>query len=271
METGSGQVVITILETSDVHGSAYPIRYADNSHANVGLSKLSTLIKQEMKRNPNTLYIDNGDLVQGTPLTYYHARIDSEPVHPMILGLNELQCACAVIGNHEFNYGLELLLKAVDESHFPWLAANIADKRTGEPFFGKPYLIKRMAGDIKVGVLGLTTHYVPNWENPDHIAPLHFEDVVESARKWVKLLKDEEQVDLLIVSYHGGFERDLATGEPTEVLTGENQGYRLCLEVEGIDILLTGHQHRTISGTQINGVTVVQPGSLGTHLAKFKR
>src|SRR5699024_4762670 len=60
-------------------------------------------------------------------------------------------------------------------------------------------------------------------------------------------------------AYHGGFERDLDTGEPSEVLTGENQGYQLCMEVDGIDVLLTGHQHRQISGKEINGVTVVQP------------
>src|SRR5699024_11818519 len=77
-----------------------------------------------------------------------------------------------------------------------------------------------------------------------------------------------EKVDVVVVAYHGGFERDLDTGEPSEVLTGENQGYQLCMEVDGIDVLLTGHQHRQITGKEINGVTGVQPGNNGLALGK---
>ena len=119
-----------------------------------------------------------------------------------------------------------------------------------------------------MGILGLTTQYIPNWEQPHHIEGLRFEDAVVTAKKWVKTLKDEEKVDIVVVSYHGGFERDLETGEPTETLTGENQGYQLCMEVEGIDVLLTGHQHRQIAGNMINGVIVVQPGKDGIALGK---
>ena len=119
-----------------------------------------------------------------------------------------------------------------------------------------------------MGILGLTTQYIPNWEQPQHIEGLRFEDAVLTAKKWVKLLKDDEKVDIVVVSYHGGFERDLETGEPTETLTGENQGYQICMEVEGIDVLLTGHQHRQIAGNRINGVIVVQPGKDGIALGK---
>src|SRR5699024_616973 len=125
---------------------------------------------------------------------------------------------------------------------------------------------------LRVGILGLTTKYIPNWEKEDHIKGMQFDDPVQTAEKWVKVLKEEEKVDVVVVAYHGGFERDLDTGEPSEVLTGENQGYQLCMEVDGIDVLLTGHlcmevdgidvlltghQHRQISGKEINGVTVV--------------
>ncbi len=116
----------------------------------------------------------------------------------------------------------------------------------------------------------MTTPYIPNWENPDHIEGLRFEDALESAKKWVKVLKEQEQVDVVVVSYHGGFERHLTTGEPTEPLTGENQGYQLCMEVEGIDVLLTGHQHRSIAGVEINGVAIVQPGTAGVTLGKVE-
>jgi 2',3'-cyclic-nucleotide 2'-phosphodiesterase / 3'-nucleotidase len=182
--------------------------------------------------------------------------------------LNKLAYDAAVLGNHDFNYGQEVLRQAIEESDFPWLSANVVKAKTDEPFYGRPYLIKHFPGNLKVGILGLTTQYIPIWEHPRHIEGMEFLDVVETAKRWVKLLREQERVDVLILSYHGGFERDLETGEPSEELTGENQAYRLCMEVEGIDVLLTGHQHRSIAGRSVNGVTVVQPGSQGRMLGK---
>ncbi|MDR6553708.1 bifunctional UDP-sugar hydrolase/5'-nucleotidase [Paenibacillus qinlingensis] len=259
---------ITILETSDLHGNMFPIHYANNKHNNVGLSKIAALIAQERAHKNNVIVLDNGDLIQGTPLAYHHARLDNEPMNPMVLGLNYLKYDAAVLGNHEFNYGMNVLQKAVRESNFPWLCANILSEETGEPFFGKPYLIKQFPDGVRVGILGITTPYIPNWEDPKHIVGLRFEDPIATARTWVQFLREQEHVDVVVVSYHGGFERDIVTGEPTEPLTGENQGYQLCMEVEGIDVLLTGHQHRSIAGVHINGVTIVQPGTAGVTLGK---
>lgn len=259
---------ITILETSDLHGNMLPIQYANNQRSHVGLAKVGTLIAEERKKEANVIVIDNGDLIQGTPFAYHHARLDNDPMDPMVLALNYLSYDAAVLGNHEFNYGLHVLRKAVQESQFPWLCANIVDAESGEPFLGKSYIIKQMPDGIRVGILGLTTPYIPNWENPEHITGLKFEDAVETAKKWVKVLKEQEYVDVVIVSYHGGFERHLTTGEQTEPLTGENQGYQLCMEVKGIDVLLTGHQHRSIAGVEINGVIIVQPGTAGVTLGK---
>ncbi|GAX91215.1 bifunctional metallophosphatase/5'-nucleotidase [Effusibacillus lacus] len=267
-DSGSGSITIGILETSDVHGNILPINYANNQESELGLAKISTLIRRERERHPNLLVIDNGDLIQGTPLAYYHARIDNEPVDPLVKVLNYLQYDAAVLGNHEFNYGQDVLMKAIRESDFPWMSANIVKSGTTEPYFGKPYLIKEFAEGVRVGVLGLTTQYIPNWENPRHIEGTEFLDAVESAKKWVPVLRDKEQADLVVVSYHGGFERDLETGTRTEQLTGENQGFQLCMEVPGIDVLLTGHQHRSIAGMTVNGVAVIQPGHQARALGK---
>jgi 2',3'-cyclic-nucleotide 2'-phosphodiesterase/3'-nucleotidase len=253
---------IHIYVTSDVHGNVLPLTYGNNEKAELGLAKAASLLIDEKKKYKNCLIIDNGDLIQGTPLTYHYARLDGESPNPMIALLNELQYDGAVIGNHEFNYGFPLLQKTVQESQFPWLSANIVWEQSGEPVFGQPYFIKTFESGLKVGVLGLTTHYIPNWENPEYIEGIQFLDAVDTAKKWMPVLK--EKADLIVISYHGGFERDLETGEPTEALTGENQGYQLCMEVEGIDVLLTGHQHRLIENCEINGVTVIQPGTQGT-------
>jgi 2',3'-cyclic-nucleotide 2'-phosphodiesterase / 3'-nucleotidase len=253
---------IHIYVTSDIHGNVLPLTYGSNEKADLGLAKAVALIKEEIKKNDNCVLIDNGDLIQGTPLTYHYARLNGASINPMVLLLNKLKFDAAVIGNHEFNYGLPLLQKTVNESKFPWLSANIVWEMSGEPLFGKPYLIKNFKNGCKIAVLGLTTQHIPNWENPEHIKGIAFLDAVETAKKWVPVLK--EKADIVVVSYHGGFERDIESGKPTETLSGENQGYQLCMEVEGIDVLLTGHQHRLIENREINGVMVIQPGTQGT-------
>ncbi|MBU3182230.1 bifunctional metallophosphatase/5'-nucleotidase [Clostridium psychrophilum] len=260
---------LTILETSDVHGTVLPINYSDNSYSDCGLAILSTIISSERKVNQNTLLIDNGDMLQGTALTYFHAKISNNMPNPMIEAMNIIGFDAAVVGNHEFNYGRDYLENAIKASNFPWLCANITKKATGESFTNKPYIIKVLDNGLKVGILGLTTKYIPNWENPETIKDLDFNDVVESANKWLNIMRKQEATDINIVAYHGGFERDLETGNPSEKLTGENQGYELCTKVSNIDVLLTGHQHRVIENLCINGVLVVQPGYNGNCIGKI--
>ena len=260
--------ILTILETSDVHGNILPLNYSDNSFANCGLGALSTIVNKERKENPNTILIDNGDMLQGTALTYYHAKINKNMPNPMIEVMNLMKYDAAVIGNHEFNYGRVYLENAIKASDFPWMCSNITNKITGKSFTNKPYIIKTFDNGLKVGILGLTTKYIPNWENPETIKDLNFEDVIDSANKWLEIMKTREATDVNIVAYHGGFERDLETGEPTETLTGENQGYELCMKVKNMDVLLTGHQHRVIENVLLNGVLVLQPGCNGNSIGK---
>lgn len=259
-------VKLTILQTSDIHGAVFPINYKDNSKAEIGFGKLSMLIKKEREENLNVFLIDNGDLIQGNPFTYYYSKINSSGINPMIKILNYLKYDAAVIGNHEFNYGQELLKKAVSESNFSWLSGNIVKGNLQECFPYTPYIIKEYEG-MRIGVLGLITKHVPNWETPKNIEGLTFESPVEYAKKWVTELREVEKVDIVIVSYHGGFETDTEDNSKISV-TGENQGYEICNNVKGIDVLLTGHQHRHISDKQINGVLVIQPGNFGDYLGK---
>lgn len=251
-----------------MHGNVLPIHYANNQEFQVGLAKIATLIRRERESGKPTLWIDNGDLIQGTPLAYHSARFGGNRIHPMVKALNELNVDASIFGNHEFNYGREVLDQVVKNSNFPWLSANILNEE-GEPVFGKPWLIKELPSGIRVGILGLTTAFIPRWENPAHIEGINFADPVEVAKKWVAFLKNEKRADLVVVSYHGGLERDLETGEPIEALTGENQGWQLCEEIPDIDVLLTGHQHRLITGVGPNNTTIIQPGSQGTHLGKI--
>lgn len=262
MALGIASEKIKVLYTSDVHGHAMPIIYGSNEEADLGLVKYATIVEEARKKNPNLIVLDNGDLIQGTPLMTHYVKEHRDKINPMIGLMNQIDLDAAAIGNHEFNFGDDVLMQAVGEAEFPWLSANIVYEQTGKPVFGSPYMIKDFPSGIKVGIVGVTTHYIPNWESPDHIQGMRFEDSFQALEKWVQHIHKVEKPDVLIALYHGGFERDLETGEPTETLTGENQGYDMCQNIEGIDVLLTGHQHRTLTG-KINDVLVIQPGKNG--------
>lgn len=254
------QLTLSIVLTSDIHGQVIPVHYGTKAETSNGLSRVSTYVEQLRKKNPVVL-VDNGDNIQGTPLTYHYVKEMNGCPNPVITAMNYMKYDLAVIGNHEFNYGMDILNSAVKESTFPWLSANILNKATNAPLYGNPYVVKEIEG-ITIAILGVTTHYIPNWENPKHIEGLLFEDVKMTTEYWVKKIREEENPNLLVVSYHGGFERDLITGEQTENLSSENQGYEICKDIEGIDVLLTGHQHRQIHQF-VHGVAVVQPGFKG--------
>ena len=254
---------ITILSTSDVHGYLMPTQYGSrHQNAPFGLSKVASVFKRE-KEQGTTVCIETGDFIQGSPLSYYIAKKDHHHVSELMDIPNMMGYDVGLVGNHEFNYGSEYLKEAVNASQYPIIAANIIDKKTKEPIF-PPYVCLEKE-DVKIGIIGVVTQYIPHWENPQHIEGLEFTSIIPAVERYVKELRS--QVDLLIVAYHGGFERDLETGEPTEDLTGENEGYELLQKVSGIDCLMTGHQHRVIA-TKINGVPVVQPGFRGQYVGK---
>ncbi|WP_139902318.1 bifunctional metallophosphatase/5'-nucleotidase [Clostridium thermarum] len=259
-------VRLTIVMTSDIHGNVLPISYNDNSYKPHGLAKIAALVNKIREKKGIDLLIDNGDLIQGTPLTYHYCKINNEGPNPIIEILNYLEYDALIVGNHEFNYGTEILNRAKQEAKFPWLTANILNSQDRECYFGKPYLIKEVKNGIKIGVLGVTTQYIPCWEDYRNIQGLIFEDAVTATQKWVRHLREVEHVDIVIVCYHGGFEKDLESGEPIGKITGENEAYEICQNVEGIDVLLTGHQHRVIENKLINNVLVLQPGSHGKYL-----
>lgn len=257
---------ITLLATSDVHGYIYPTNYATDQEQPYGYAKIASRIKQIRETSPDPLYvIDNGDFIQGSPFSYYLAKQQDHHVSELTNVLNEMDVDASILGNHEFNYGLSYLEQAIASYYHPVLSANILTSK-GDPYFGQPYVMIEKQG-IKVAILGLTTQYIPHWEQPETIKDLQFVSAVEAAKQYVPKLR--ELADVVVVAYHGGFEKDLETGEPTEALTGENEGFQLLQEVTGMDALITGHQHRVIA-TKVNGVPIIQPGYRGEFLGKIE-
>src|SRR4030095_15941040 len=136
---------IVILGTTDQHGNILPIDYYTDKADNRGLAKIATLIKQVRKENPNVLLIDSGDTIQGTPLAYYHNKKNNSPADPMMLAMSALNYDSMTVGNHEYNFGLQVLEKARGEAKFPWLSANTYNKGSNETHY-QPYLVKELAG-----------------------------------------------------------------------------------------------------------------------------
>lgn len=256
---------LTILATSDMHGYVLPTNYADTTDQPYGVAKVATKMKElTADATGPVIKIENGDFIQGSPLSYYVAKQGEQNPALLTQVVNQIGYDVGLLGNHEFNYGPEYLQKAINSYEHPILAANVLGEN-GRPYFGQPYVIIEKAG-VKVAILGVVTQYIPHWEQPSHIKGLHFQSLVETAKQYVPKLR--ELADVVIVAYHGGFERDLETGEATELITGENEGYELLHSVSGIDALITGHQHREIAGV-VNGVPVIQPGSFGRFVGEI--
>ena len=261
------RVQITILGTTDLHGNINPIDYYTNKADNRGLAKVATLIRRVRKEQPNVLLVDSGDTIQGSPLASYHSRKNNGPPDPMMLTMSALGFDAMAVGNHEYNFGLGVQEKARREAKFPWLSGNTYETKSGKTHF-LPYIVKDLAG-VKVGILGLTTPGVPNWDNPSNYAGLEFRDPVAEAKRWVPIMRTSDKVDLVVVAMHMGLGEDLRTGEksPGQV-TQENEAVTIARNVPGIDLIFMGHTHREVPSLLINGVLLTQANHWGRHLAR---
>lgn len=258
---------VTILATTDLHGRVFPINYGTNQPAAEGLARVATLVRAARKEAPDLLLVDCGDTIQGTPLAYYHNRINNAPIDPMMLAMNTLGYTSMTLGNHEYNFGLQVLHKARSEARFPWLSANTLRHGTDEPAF-TPYVVREVAG-VRVGILGLTTPAIPSWESPANFAGLTFIDPVAAAKRWVTVLRQQEKVDVVVATVHFGLNQNLADGRtPPGEMENENPALSLAREVPGIDLMFLAHTHQDVAGLSVNGVLISQAGRWGNRLAR---
>jgi 2',3'-cyclic-nucleotide 2'-phosphodiesterase/3'-nucleotidase len=265
--TDARRAWLTVIATTDLHGNILPVDYYTNKEDARGLARVATIVRQIRKENPNTVLVDSGDTIQGTPLAFFHNRKNNTPPDPMMLTMSALKYDALAVGNHEYNFGLKVLNKAKSEAAFPWLSGNTYKKGTNETYY-RPYIVKEIGG-VRVGILGLTTPGVPNWDNPENFAGLEFREPLPEARKWVNELKTKERADVVVVAMHMGLEEDLRTGEssPGQV-PFENQAMAIARGVPGIDVITMGHTHRDIPSVIINGVLLTQANAYGRHVAR---
>ena len=279
---------LTVMGTTDLHGHVFnwdyfkDAEYADAQGNAQGLSRISTLVDQVRaeKGRRNTLLLDAGDTIQGTPLTYYYAKVDpitaeGGPVHPMAAAMNAVGYDAVALGNHEFNYGIETLRKFEEQCDFPLLGANALDAKTLKPAF-PPYFMKtfhvRGAPPVKVAVLGLTNPGIAIWDKAYVQGRLTFPGLEEQAAKWVPRLRSMG-ADVVVVSAHSGSSGTSSYGDQLPYV--ENSAALVAQQVPGIDAILVGHAHVEIPELKVTntktGRTVVlsEPLAFAERLSLF--
>lgn len=282
-----GQTVdVRILSTTDLHTNLVNYDYyQDKESQTVGLAKTAVLIEKAKEENPNVVVVDNGDIIQGTPLGTYKAIVDPIEVgeqHPMYQALKSLGYDAGTFGNHEFNYGLEYLGKVIDTAGLPLLNANVLDANTNQPYFKTHEIIKKTFTDtngksvqLNVGITGIVPPQILNWDKALLSGKIVVNDAVESLTALVPTMR-AEGADIVLVLSHSGIGDDVyEKGE-------ENVGYQIA-SIPGVDAVVTGHSHAEfpsgngtgfyekyagvdgVNGT-INGTPVTMAGKYGDHL-----
>ena len=243
---------LKIFYTSDVHGYFFPTNYASTQEMPMGLFKLEAAYE----RDGNTLVIDGGDVLQGSPFAAYAAREGLRP-HPCAQALNLGGYQYVTLGNHDFNMGLEALGTYLEDLEATCLCCNIRDRDGRLPI--RPWTVHVLENGLRVGLVGACTPFVRRWEKPETVALLEIDEPLAAIRRALAEMCAQAEVDVKVLIYHGGFECDLKTGALLSD-SGENQACAICREMD-FDILLAGHQHLAVAGVDIWGTRAAQPSS----------
>lgn len=232
---------LVIVETSDVHGAIFDYDFINDHPASGSLSKVYGYVK-ELRTKNHVLLIDNGDILQGQPIVYYDNYVKNSDQHICSKVMNFMQYDAATIGNHDIEAGHAVYDKLKQEFNFPWLAANAIKKSDGTPYF-KPYKIIMKDG-FKIAVLGLITPGIPDWLPEELWSGIEFEDMIVSAKKWVPVILEKENPDLLIGLFHSGYDYKYGN-ENSDTYKNENASRLVAEQVPGFDIVFVGHDHHT--------------------------
>jgi 2',3'-cyclic-nucleotide 2'-phosphodiesterase/3'-nucleotidase len=262
----SGPVDLLIAATTDVHGYVRGWDYYANAPDTTrGLARVATIIDSLRKVSPTfPVVIDAGDVIQGNPLAYVAARVDTTMKHPVIAAMNAIQYDAVVVGNHEFNYGLGTLERAIREAEFPFVAANVYTA-AGTPRFRK-YAISTRRG-VKIAIVGATTPGSMVWDRDNlAAAKLTVRDIVPEVREAVADARGTG-ASVIIVALHSGLNEPSSYDTASTGLASENVAARVAREIPGIDLIVYGHSHKEMADTLIGSTLLVQAKNWATSVA----
>ena len=251
---------IKIVYTTDVHGNFFPVDYITMSPMEGSLSRVVSAIDsiRETPGGNNLILLDNGDFLQGQPSVYYYNYIDTISPHLASEIYNYIGYDATTIGNHDVETGHAVYDRWRSQNRMPLLGANVIDNKSGQPYL-RPYVILEKDG-VRIAVLGLLTPAIPAWLPENLWSGLSFEDMVTSAKKWIPIIKSNENPDIIIGLFHSGHDETMRTGEFIE-----NASLKIAREVPGFDALLIGHDHQkfheVIENVVGEKVTVLNPAN----------
>lgn len=258
---------IRVIATSDIHGNYLPYDFIERHPGAGGLSRVSAYVSQQRETlgSDNVLLLDNGDILQGQPTAYYYNFIDTTSQHLCAAALNFIGYDAATVGNHDIETGHAVYDRWVKECAFPMLGANVTDLATGKPYW-KPYTIIEKGG-LRIAVIGMITPGIPMWLPVNLWSGLRFDDMVETARKWMPVVREKEKADVVIGLFHSGVGDINATGRLLE-----NASFEVARQVPGFDLVICGHDHRVaiqkVANVDHNWVLVLNPAAQGMNVAQ---
>lgn len=252
-EEVSNETKVTILGTSDIHGRFVPWDYASDTENKSGsLSQISTIVKKERKENPNVILVDAGDSIQDN----FVETFNKGPKQPMVLGMNKMKYDVWEMGNHEFNFGLDVLKHVTKQFKGKVLGGNIYNE-DGTRYMDGYTIIER--DGIKIGIIGMDTPMIKEFEKPYNIQGIEFIDPVKETKKIIKEL--DGKVDAMIGVMHMGLDNENEISN-----TGVRDIANQCPELTAI---IGGHMHKLVENDIINGVVITEPGKYGQAVSKI--
>lgn len=237
MTTKEKNIDLKFIETSDVHGSFFPYDFINRKPKAGSLARVATYVNQlRSQHGENVILLDNGDILQGQPVNYYSNYVDTTSANIAAQVVNYLRYDAQTIGNHDVETGHRVYDKWVSATHCPILGANVIDTKTNKPYL-KPYTILKRGG-ARIAIIGLLTPAIPNWLGENLWSGLRFEEMVSSARQWMRVVKEQEKADIVIGLFHSGKDGGITTPHYKE-----DAALAVAREVPGFDVVFFGHDH----------------------------
>lgn len=237
MTTKEKTIDLKFIETSDVHGSFFPYDFINRKPKAGSLARVATYVNQlRSQHGENVILLDNGDILQGQPVNYYSNYVDTTSANIAAQVVNYLRYDAQTIGNHDVETGHRVYDKWVSATHCPILGANVIDTKTNKPYL-KPYTILKRGG-ARIAIIGLLTPAIPNWLGENLWSGLRFEEMVSSARQWMRVVKEQEKADIVIGLFHSGKDGGITTPHYKE-----DAALAVAREMPGFDVVFFGHDH----------------------------
>lgn len=240
---GINYETIQMVSINDFHGNV------EKSSSNPGIARIAGVLDSLRAQNPATWFFSAGDSFQGTAISNLtHGEVVNEAFK--LMGLQ-----ASAIGNHEYDWGTDMMYDWSEQGGYPFLASNIVYKDSGEPVdYAEPYMIKEYTLTtgrvVKVGFIGIATPETATKTAAANVAEVSFTDPIAATNKWADYLENVKKVDAIVALTHlGGYQNS------DGVISGEVKDY--AMGVHGVDLIFTGHTHQTIDG-YVNGIQILQ-------------